>query len=194
MTLTMTNNPYDHSLAAKGARATNTILSEFAAETTVRISIHQFRAEILPHLANPDNKDVSYWLNYVKHPSVPLYVIDDNGAVQYVVPPLSASISSTMAAFNTPSLDSSMENMRRRIERSPRSATLEHQRTLTPKIRHEENVLTNRIRLNQILVAEGYQPLMLPGTDITGVSGKSTTQSNQSTTTGYLDEYEDSNL
>lgn len=189
------HNPYDHSLAAKGARAAASILADHAEESVVRISVHQFRSDILPNLANPDNHDISYWLNYVKHPNAPLHVINDDGSTLYVVPPLSQSISSTVAQFNTPSLDTKMQNLRKRVERSPRSQTQEFARTLSPAIRHSENILTNRIRLNQILVAEGYQPLLIPGVNKPLVGDVSTPAAATATQkTGYLDEFEDSNL
>lgn len=192
--MTKKHNPYDHSLAAKGARAAASILDDHARDGVARISIHQFRSDILPHLANPDNKDISYWLSYVKHPAAPLLVIDDKNNIQYIVPPISAPISSTVAAFNTPSLDTKMENMRRRVERSPRSQTQEFTRTLSPAIRHEENILSNRIRLNQILVAEGYPPLMLPGVRNNKAATSTPNVQTKQSTTGYLDEFEDSNL
>ena len=188
------HNPYDHSLAAKGARAAASILADHAELSVVRISVHQFRADILPHLANPDNHDISYWLNYVKHPNAPLHVINDDGSTLYVVPPLSQPISSTVAEFNTPSLDTKMQNLRKRVERSPRSQTQEYHRTLSPTIRHGENVLTNRIRLNQILVAEGYPPLMIPGVNKALVGAASLPAADATQKTGYLDEFEDSNL
>lgn len=189
------HNPYDHSLAAKGARAAATILSDHKTEATVRISIHQFRTDILPYLADPENKDISYWLNYVKHPNAPLHVVNDDGSVLYVVPALSMSITSTVPAFNTPSLDTAMQSMRKRVERSPRSQTQEYARTLSPKIGHDENILANRIRLNQILVAEGYSPLMIPGVNKPLVGNVATpTAPSPTQKTGYLDEFEDSNL
>jgi len=191
------NNPYDHSLKARGLRAVSTILSDHAEQGKVYISLAQFRQDILPYLANPENRDLSYWLSYVKHPNAALYVLDEDESVKYVVPPISSSISTGIPKVGTHAMDGQIDMMRKRIERSPRSSDKEFAQTLSPHIRHEENILTNRIRLNQILVAEGYTPLHIPGTrpGFTGVdSTLTTTAAGATTKTGYLDEFEDSDL
>lgn len=191
-------SPYNHAIGAKGAWGASVILGDQATSGTVRISLAQFRSDILPHLANPNQKDVSYWLDYVKHPAAALHVINDAGEEVYVVPPLSASISTGMQKIGSMALNGRMDMMCKRVERSPRSADMEFDRTLSPLIRHTENILSNRIRLNKILAAEGYTPLPLPGVT-SGYTGVDTPISGAPAVTktpsaGYLDEFEDSNL
>lgn len=154
-----------HTLLSKGAKAVDQILELHQTEGFVRISLAHFREVYLPLLASPEkDKDISAWLAFVKHPMAEVHVLDENEKTVYVVPPVIAPIGTGMAARNRPSLDGELENTRQRIERSPRNADAIMTESLSQHLQPPKNIISNRIRMNQILVAEGYPPLHIPGT------------------------------
>ncbi len=185
---------YDHSVIAKGTNAARSILRDFENNGHVKISLAQFRDEILPHLADPDNHDVEYWLRYVKHPTAEMHVMDvDNVTVKYVVPALVGRLGATVPRVGEKALAGKMDDAFKRIERSPRSQDVELNKTLNPHINIPKGIVAARVKLNNILVAEGYSPLPIPGAPkgYTGVTQQGTANQPQGTKIEYEDEYED---
>lgn len=185
-------NKFDHSLAAKGQRAVAQILQDHIEHGHVKISLAQFRDEFLPRLADPTNHDINYWVQYVKQPGAWLFVMEpDDVTVKYRVPPLIGSLNTTVPAVGRPALDIKMNMAHKRIERSPRSAEKEMQEALAPHINIPKGIINNRIRLNHILVQEGYPPLPIPGAP-EGFTGLGTLpESSSSTSTPAKVKYED---
>lgn len=187
---------FDHSLAAKGQRAVTEILQDHIEHGHVKISLAQFRDEFLPRLADPNNRDISYWLQYVKHPGAWLFVMEpDDVTVKYRVPPLVGSLNTTVPAVGRPALDIKMNMAHMRISRSPRSAEKEMHEALTPHINIPKGIINNRIRLNHILVQEGYSPLPIPGAPegFTGLelNPASNAPSSSPAKVEYKDEYDE---
>ena len=189
-----TTKKFDHSLEAKGKQAALNILSDFENNGHVKISLAQFRDDILPFLADPDNHDIQYWLNYVKHPTAAMHVMDvDNMTVKYVVPALVGRLGATVPRVGEKALAGKMDDAFKRIERSPRSQDAEFNKTLNPHINIPKGILSARVALNNILVAEGYPPLPIPGAPkgYTGVGQQNAATQPQGGKIDYEDEYED---
>jgi hypothetical protein len=189
------SQPLTHTLLSKGEKAVDQILQMHQTEGFVRIALSHFREVFLPLLASPEkDKDISAWLAFVKHPMAEVHVLDENNKLVYVVPPVVATVSTGIAARNRPSLDSEMVTTYQKIERSPRNATAIMSESLNQHLQVPKNILSNRIRMNQILVAEGYPPLPIPGTKA-GFTGTGTALKDSITgepkKERYSDEYDE---
>lgn len=141
------------------------------------VTLHLFRTIYLPILADPNpKKDLSAWINLCSHPYSAVHVIDVDGSVKYVIPPLMTGMNTTVVRGDQPSMDGVMTTAMQHIARSPREGEQFLRKVMDGRIAKNEHIAASRVELNKVLVAEGYSPIVIPGTvNYTGIGnvGKS---------------------
>lgn len=165
------------------------------------IFIDEFRQQYLPILATPGS-DWSPWFRFVTDPRAVTDVYDRSGKLMYTVPAMAVPIGTQVAGERGESFYDKMQRVLLVARNNPKAAHALHEQALHDAVvggSGNKHILDNRITLNKILVAEGYAPLAIPGTNgFTGVTGKESingadepTKNESLAKAKYTDEYDE---
>ncbi len=182
-----------------GLKAANSLI-ESAEGMRRGIFIDEFRQQYLPILATPGS-DWSPWFRFVTDPRAVTDVYDRSGKLMYTVPAMAVPIGTQISSKRGESYYDKIQRAMLVARNNPKAAEAMQQQAMHDAVvgGGNKHILDNRIQLNKILVAEGYPPLPIPGTNgFTGVTGKETindagvpTKNESLAKAKYTDEYDE---
>ncbi len=183
-----------------GLKAANALIGS-AEEMRRGIYIDEFRQMYLPILATPGS-DWSPWFRFVTDPRAVTDVYDRSGKLMYTVPAMAVPIGTQVSGDRGESYYDKIQRVMLVARNNPKAAIAMQEQAMHDAVvggGGNKHILDNRIKLNKILVAEGYPPLPIPGTNgFTGITEKDTQPNTENQTTNetlakakYTDEYDE---